>query len=400
MMAAMKVQSFLFALVLAAPAFAQKEPAAKPKSSPTITRLDGSTITPAEAADFAANALKQNNVTGAQISVVHGGQLVWSYNYGLAGKNPNRAVDNDTTFAAASITKSYFATYVMQLVERGQFNLDKPLAEQLAKPLDQYDDWHNMSLLVADPRWKLVTGRMILSHTSGLPSGSSSDPGGKPLLHFQPGTHWLYSNIGINILALVIEQKFHRPLDQLMQEALFTPLGMTRTSDIDLPRLHPDVADRFDAKTGALIDRERPTVTSAAGSVTTSADDLAKLFTALFAGRILKPATRNEMLKPVIFIDSAHESDFSGHHPNDAEVKPIGFGYAVGWGVITRTKFGPAFFKEGHIDGANAYVICFTQSRDCMSILTNNDNGEHAYRALLEHILGDTVTPWEWEGYK
>jgi hypothetical protein len=44
-------------------------------------------------------------------------------------------------------------------------------------------------------------------------------------------------------------------------------------------------------------------------------------------------------------------------------------------------------------------MICFTRHGDCMILLTNSDNGELAFRALLEGILGDTVTPWVWEGY-
>jgi hypothetical protein len=44
-------------------------------------------------------------------------------------------------------------------------------------------------------------------------------------------------------------------------------------------------------------------------------------------------------------------------------------------------------------------MICFERRRTCMVILTNSDNGELAFRPLFEGILGDTVTPWEWEGY-
>ena len=58
-----------------------------------------------------------------------------------------------------------------------------------------------------------------------------------------------------------------------------------------------------------------------------------------------------------------------------------------------------AFFKEGHGDGAQNYMICFEKSKTCMILLTNSDNGEFAFRPILEHILGDTVTPWEWECY-
>ena len=71
----------------------------------------------------------------------------------------------------------------------------------------------------------------------------------------------------------------------------------------------------------------------------------------------------------------------------------------MGWGLLTHTPFGPAFFKEGHGDGAQNYMICFERRQACMILLTNSDNGELAFRALLEKILGDTVTPWEWEGY-
>jgi hypothetical protein len=76
-----------------------------------------------------------------------------------------------------------------------------------------------------------------------------------------------------------------------------------------------------------------------------------------------------------------------------------GLAYGVGWGLLTRTSFGPAFFKEGHGDGAQNYMICFEQRQACMILPTNSDNGELAFRALLEKLWGDTVTPWEWEGY-
>ena len=53
----------------------------------------------------------------------------------------------------------------------------------------------------------------------------------------------------------------------------------------------------------------------------------------------------------------------------------------------------------GATDGAENYLICFTRSGTCMIVLTNSDNGELAFRPLLEKLIGDNVTPWEWEGY-
>ena len=63
--------------------------------------------------------------------------------------------------------------------------------------------------------------------------------------------------------------------------------------------------------------------------------------------------------------------------------------FAVRTGVLQRR----------HGDGAQNYIVCFEQLQACMILLTNSDNGELAFRPLLEKIFGDTVTPWEWEGY-
>ena len=99
-----------FALAAVTTAFAQQ---------PAIMRLDGTAITTADAESFARQTLTAQHVTGAELAVLNHGKLIWSAAFGLAGKNPDRPMDSDTTTWAASITKSVFSTYVMTLVERG-----------------------------------------------------------------------------------------------------------------------------------------------------------------------------------------------------------------------------------------------------------------------------------------
>jgi len=105
------------------------------------------------------------------------------------------------------------------------------------------------------------------------------------------------------------------------------------------------------------------------------------------------------MLRPVLRIDTLHEFAIRANEGKGKEAGDVGLAYGVGWGLLTHTRYGPAFFKEGHGDGAQNYMICFERSKSCMILLTNSDNGELAFRPLLEKILGDTVTPFEWEGY-
>jgi CubicO group peptidase (beta-lactamase class C family) len=133
--------------------------------------------------------------------------------------------------------------------------------------------------------------------------------------------------------------------------------------------------------------------------MTTSAEDLARFATALFDNKIIKASTRTEMLRPFIRVNSLHQFPIAPNEGEGKEAKEAGVAYGVGWGLLTHTRFGPAFFKEGHGDGAENYIICFERQKSCMILLTNSDNGELAFRPLLETIFGETVTPWEWEGY-
>jgi len=239
---------------------------------------------------------------------------------------------------------------------------------------------------------------MLLSHTSGLADFANLEPDKKMHLHFAPGTQFLYSSEGINLVQFAVEQKLQKPLDELMQQAIFNPLGMSHTGMIYRKDFSVDAADRFDSN-GKFIAKTRRFPAKAAGSMTTSADDLARFLTGLFNGQVVKPATMKMMLSSQRPIPTLHQFPLVFNEPPGAEAKATGLAYGLGWGLLTHTKFGPAFFKEGRGDGAQSYVICFTKRQTCMVIVTNSDNGERAFRPLLEHLLGDTVTPWEWEGY-
>ena len=105
----------------------------------TIRRLDGSHITIDAASRIARETLAAHRVTGAQIAVVDRGRLVWSEAFGMRSLDPPLPMERTTTTWAASITKGVFATYVMQLVERGELDLDLPVARQLARPLNEFD---------------------------------------------------------------------------------------------------------------------------------------------------------------------------------------------------------------------------------------------------------------------
>ena len=353
----------------------------------------------ADADALARHTLAEHHVTGAQLAVVVDGRLAWSAAYGLRQKAPDLPMERTTTTWAASITKAVFGTYLMQLVEQGQFDLDVPVVRQLPQPLDQYAPYREKAALLAqDTAWARVTPRMLMAHTSGLLNFATLEPDGRMRLHDTPGAAYHYSGEGINLVQFVVEQKLGRPLEALVQEALFAPLGMTHTGMVFRPEFAADIADRFGAQE-QFLSKTRRNPARAAGSMTSSAEDLAAFAVALLDGRVLKPATRAAMLRPYVQIRTLHQFALARDEGPGEEAARVGLAYGVGWGLLTRTRFGPAFFKEGHGDGAQTYLVCFERRRSCMVLLTNSDNGELAFRPLLEGILGNTETPWEWEGY-
>jgi CubicO group peptidase (beta-lactamase class C family) len=371
--------------------------AATSASAQTLHRIDGTTLPAVRAHAIADDELGRDHVTGAQIALLHNGRTVWTYAYGLRDVKQNLPMTPDTYIWAASVTKSVFATWVMTLVEQKRLDLEKPIADYMPGGLSGY--YHDTSLLTADPRYRSITPRMLLAHTSSLCNLATADmPDGKLRIQYTPGTRYAYSGEGLTLLQYVIEQAItHEPLEKSMQRDLFTPLGMNTTSLTWNNKFADNNAVRY-GSSGDFLNYTRKDNARASGSMATSVNDLARFLEALFANRILQPSTREKMLTPQISINAAHE--FPTLDPATSEEGPhVGLSYGLGWGLLTHTSYGPAFFKEGHGDGAENYVICFTRHQDCMILLTNSDNGELAFRPLLEQLLGDTVTPWTWEAY-
>jgi CubicO group peptidase (beta-lactamase class C family) len=242
---------------------------------------------------------------------------------------------------------------------------------------------------------------MLLSHTSGLANFAWLEPDSLMRLHGAPGARYRYSGEGINLVQFLVEQRLGQPLDTLMRAALFAPLGMTRTSLTFRPEFAADIADRF-GPDGRFLARTRRNPARAAGSMTSTAEDLAAFAVALLDGRLLRPGTRAAMLTPQVHV-TARTQFGPGSEPADgegsAETRRVGLAYGLGWGLLTRTAHGPAFFKEGHGDGAQTYLLCFARQRSCLVLLANSDNGEFAFRPLVNALLGTDDVPWTWQGY-
>lgn len=358
-----------------------------------VKRLDGSSITPNEIDETVTRLMKAAEVTGVGLAVFNEDKVAYLKAFGVRDKEKNLPLTVDSVMSAASFTKVGFAYLVMQLVDRGTLDLDKPVYQYLPKPLPEYPLYRD---LANDPRYKRITARMLLSHTSGLPNWRAFEDDRKLKVHFEPGSSYAYSGEGIDLLQLVVETITKKPLEELMQEHVFQPLGMTRTSMVWQDRFESDYANGYD-EYGRSLGPEKRKNADAAGSMETTIRDFARFIQAVMMGKGLSKPMREQMLSPQIQILSKHEFPTFENETTD-ENKPIRLSYGLGWGLYW-TPYGKAFFKEGHDVGWRNYTVCFDKQGTGIVIMTNSGNGEGIYKELLESLLRNTFTPIVWEGF-
>ena len=167
-----------------------------------IARADGRNITPAQIDSTVNRLIQAAHVTGAGVALFHDGKVVYLKTYGLRDAEKNLPLTPDSVMAAASLTKSAFATVVMRLVQRGVLNLDKPIEQYLGKPLGDFAPYTDLK---GDPRTAKLTLRILLDHTTGFANFRGLEDDHKLHIHYDPGTHYGYSGEGINLAQFVVE---------------------------------------------------------------------------------------------------------------------------------------------------------------------------------------------------
>jgi CubicO group peptidase (beta-lactamase class C family) len=360
---------------------------------PVVKRLDGSKITPPEIDATVVRLMHAADVTGVSVAILNDGKVAYLKTYGVRDKEKNLPLTENSVMTGASFTKGAFAYMVMQLVQEKILDLDKPVYQYLPKPLPDYPGYEE---LANDSRYKQLTARLLLSHTSGFANLRFLEPDRKLRIHFQPGSKYAYSGEGLLLLQLVVEAITKQPLKALMQTRVFQPLGMTRSSMVWEDHFESDFANGYD-EYGRLLGPQRRKDADAAGSMQTTPRDFAQFMVGMAQGKGLSKQTRDLMLSPQIQILSKRQFPTLASETTD-ENRSIRLSYGLGWGLYW-TPYGKGFFKEGHDEGWRNYAVCFEDQKSGIVIMTNSSNGEGIFKEMLETLLRNTFTPIEWEGY-
>src|SRR5262245_21378397 len=135
--------------------------------------------------------MRRHKVPGLSLALAREHEIVWAEAFGVRDKEANLPLTPETVFEAASLSKPAYAYVVLKLAEQGKLSLERPLVEYLGRDLNP-----------SEPRFKEITARHVLTHTSGIePQPGDSRP---PKLDFAPGERFDYSPHGFDILQLAV----------------------------------------------------------------------------------------------------------------------------------------------------------------------------------------------------
>jgi CubicO group peptidase (beta-lactamase class C family) len=366
-----------------------------------VIRLDGSKISEKQIDGTVKRLMDKANVQGLGLAVLNNKKTFFIKSYGYKNKPKNELLDTASIMYGASFSKAVFSYLTMKLVQEKVLDLDKPLCQYLSKPIADYEYFSDLK---TDDRWKLITARMCLSHTTGLPNlrwfhptTGVEDSLGVMKIYFEPGTKYAYSGEGFKLLQLVVEEITKKTIDKLAVEKIFNPIGMTRTGFVWHNSFGDDNVAVGHMNNGDIDKKKKRTEAVAGGSLVTTIADYSKFIEHIMKAKGLTNKLFKEMISPQINIHSITQFPpltFETTTENDA----IHLSYGLGWGLLDCPN-GKAFFKEGNGGAWKNYNINFPDKGIAIIILINSENGETIFQELIETIIGKTCIPWKWQGY-
>lgn len=364
-----------------------------------FSRLDGQILVPSQVNAIVVDLMKRGHVPGLSLAILNSSKPVYVKGFGVRDVEKGLPMTTDTIMYGASFTKSVFSVMFMQLVDENVIKLDVPVALQLPKSISNYPDHED---LASDPLFARVTPRMLLSHTSGLPNvrwyrqDGTLDENAKLKIEFEPGSRYAYSGEGINLLGTLAAAITGKSVGNLMQERIFTPFGMSRTSMTWQPKFEDETATGY-TEDGKSVGHNRQKRPRAAGSMDTSISDYALFMSGAMSGKSLSWSACQAIFSPQIRIRS--KTQFPTFSPEYAEQNAnIQLSYGLGWGLF-KSPYGKAFFKGGHLEGWENYCVAFPEKGIAFVVMTNSANGDSIFTELLEKLIGDKFSPSEWEEF-
>ena len=340
---------------------------------------------------MAAAELASDGIAGATVGVVVGGSLVWAKGYGLADIEAKTPATADTVYRIGSITKPFTALMLLQLVEAGRLQLSDPVEKHF-------------------PEISRIQGRapgtppVTLVQLATMTSGIAREPAdlatflkgpvsewepvmiaalGNTAYAHEPGTRYLYSNIGYAILGAALGRAAGEPYVDYVRARILGPLGMAHTDFVPTRAIVPVLAKGYEIRDGRpdgaqpAREHEGRGYKVPNGALYSTVGDLAR-YVALMLGDGPETVLERETVKDNLSRVSSASGDLAS-------------GYGIGFQVQRRGTL-VMFGHGGSVAGYSAQVFYEPTTKTGVIVLRNAGGGAFNVaglaRRLLEAVVG------------
>lgn len=323
-------------------------------------------------------SMKQLNqrwsIPGMSIAVIKNGVIEYYNSFGVKKLPLTEKVDENTIFDAASLTKPLFAYLIMQFVDKGIIELNKPIIHYLKGTTIMANYLKKFNYKINQPGFRydwfsMITPRHILSHSAGLPHGETygtQKPDVYPLF-FKPGTQFKYSAEGYYILQKIIEKLTNKSLEVLVHKYVFAPLNMTNSYMVWREITANNAAFGHSVINLPTKKLRKATKPHAGGSLYTTAKDYAKFLAGVLNKKYLTDNAYKMMFNPVINIEK-------------------NISYAPGFSVEQSTN-GMCFWHTGDYGTFRNFAYANAENKSGVVYLTNSFYGLAIYAKVIKLLF-------------
>ncbi|MDX6279352.1 MAG: hypothetical protein QOH03_423 [Kribbellaceae bacterium] len=329
--------------------------------------------------------LAEHQVPGTAVGVLFGGEVIDAA-AGVLSKATEVPTTPDTVFQIGSITKVWTTTLVLQLVDEGKVDLDKPLRDYLPE-----------FVIGDEAAAAVITIRQLLSHTSGFEGDIFNETGkGDDAIEkfvasiadvsqlFAPGEMFSYNNAAFAALGRLIEVLRGKPYDTVLRDHLFTPLGLTHAAT------DPYEAILYRAAVGHI--RPAPGAEPVPAPIWGMTRGMAP------AGAMLAMRPRDLLAFAKLHLDSGTAADgtsvlspASVKAMQEEQVKlpklgMMGDSWGLGWELFDwdgTTVIG----HDGGTIGQNAFLRVVPEHGLAVVVLTNGGDTIELYKTVVGHVV-------------
>ncbi len=324
----------------------------------TNTICAQSTFSPviAEAKTLINTLLKEENVVGLSVTVSIEDTVVWSEGFGYSDLKQEKIIEPDKTlFRIASLSKPITATILGQLYDKGSIDLEKSVYEYVPRfPKKKYD-FNVMQLAmhrsgIRHYKASEKENQEPLSMKDGLRKFEKSK------LKFEPGSAYLYSSYGYNLLGVVMEKASKTSFSHLLKKYITQPLKMNNTIPDHGVYDTIQTSGFFEKNHKGEIFEAEPVYLAykvPSGGMLSTSEDLVKFGNSY---------TDNHLLKEDTLIKMTTENPL----PNGEKTK-----YGMGWGLRTDKKGERILSHTGGNTGAVCRILVHPKKKVTLALVSN-----------------------------